>query len=419
MTTAANRNRFIPLRKSDLLTACLQANRLTTDQSSAFLDFARLLSATFHYEYHQRLERLMDCYAPFNPDADTREIQELGDGEKLSLQKKLVKELSDVLNAANFERITAQDLNEALTEESLFKIRLEVDFDDFEEVLFFRRGESIRKETLVRWLGLVKKPISFTHYDRVAVFIKFKGVDYFAGRNSESLYFTPGSTLIKLFKNVPKSDLEMLFPNSQVRMKTIDKVILGVPAAISGIIVVATKLGASLVLVAALIAFWLGLKKEEVMIDQQHLVALGVGLAALAGFLFRQYNKFKNRKIRFMKTLADNLYFKNLDNNAGVLFHLINEAEEEDFKEAVLAYFFLLTEQRKMTAPELDETIEKWLNSRFNLQSNFEIEDALAKLERLHLIQRHGALLSCKSLPEAKQQLDNMWDDLFQYPPHN
>ena len=36
-----------------------------------------------------------------------------------------------VLNAANFEKITAQDLKQALGEESLFQIRLEVDFEDF------------------------------------------------------------------------------------------------------------------------------------------------------------------------------------------------------------------------------------------------------------------------------------------------
>jgi hypothetical protein len=34
-------------------------------------------------------------------------------------------------------------------------------------------------------------------------------------------------SLIKLFHNVPKADLEMLFPNSRVRMKTIDKLIIG------------------------------------------------------------------------------------------------------------------------------------------------------------------------------------------------
>ena len=42
----------------------------------------------------------------------------------------------------------------------------------------------------------------------------------------------------------------MLFPNSEVRMKTIDKLIIGVPAAVSGVVVIVTKLGATLILLA-------------------------------------------------------------------------------------------------------------------------------------------------------------------------
>ena len=69
--------------------------------------------------------------------------------------------------------------------------------------------------------------------------------------------------MIKLFNNVPKADLEMLFPNSEVRMKTIDKLIIGIPAAVSGAILVVSKLGASLALVGALVAFWLGLRETS------------------------------------------------------------------------------------------------------------------------------------------------------------
>ena len=48
--------------------------------------------------------------------------------------------------------------------------------------------------------------------------------------------------------------------------------------------------------------------------------SLGAGVLALGAHLARQFGKFKNRKIAFMKALADSLYFTNLDNNAGVLY---------------------------------------------------------------------------------------------------
>jgi hypothetical protein len=39
----------------------------------------------------------------------------------------------------------------------------------------------------------------------------------------------------------------MLFPNAQVRMRPIDKLFIGVPSVVSGIIVIATKLIATLI----------------------------------------------------------------------------------------------------------------------------------------------------------------------------
>ena len=290
-----------------------------------------------------------------------------------------------------------------------------MDFDDFEDVIFFRRGESIKEETLVKLFGLSKKTFQFTNYERVAIYIKFKEKPYFDSQKRKNLYFEPGSTIIKLFHNVPKADLEMLFPNSKVRMKTIDKIIIGVPAAISGLIVLVTKLGASLLLVGSVISFWLGLKDQEVQIKQQHLIALGAGLGTLGGFLFRQINKYKNRKIKFMKALSDNLYFKNLDNNAGVFYHLIDAAEEEEFKEAVLAYYFLLAAKETLTKKELDDRIENWLAERWDCDIDFEIGDAIDKLQRLELIEVDADHLRCVPLNRAKQQLDTIWDNFFTY----
>jgi hypothetical protein len=337
------------------------------------------------------------------------------ESEKKNLQKQLVSELTAVLDAANFEKITAEDLQQALGEESLFQIRLEVDFDDFEDVIFFRRGESIKEETLVKFFGLSKKKFQFTNYERVAIYIKFKEKPYFDSQERKNLYFEPGATIIKLFHNVPKADLEMLFPNSKVRMKTIDKIIIGVPAAVSGMIVLVTKLGASLLLVGSVISFWLGLKDQEVQIKQQHLIALGAGLGTLGGFLFRQINKYKNRKIKFMKALSDNLYFKNLDNNAGVFYHLIDAAEEEEFKEAVLAYYFLLTAKETLTKKELDDRIENWLAEKWDCHIDFEIGDAVDKLQRLELIEVDADHFRCVPLSTAKQQLDTIWDNFFKY----
>jgi hypothetical protein len=94
---------------------------------------------------------------------------------------------------------------------------------------------------------------------------------------------------------------------------------------------------------------------------------------------------------------------------------LIDAAEEEEVKEALLAYFFLLKQNRPVQKGRLDDLIENWFETRWNCRINFEIEDALAKLERLELVTREGETLRCRPLAEAKRQLDHIWDNYFTY----
>lgn len=413
MQPAESTQRFIPYRKSDIVQMCCDDSKYTEQEISQFCELCDLLSSIYHFQFHKSLEMLKDCYAPLNPDTDTKTVYPKSTEDIRSQEDNLIQELRELLNAANFEIITKDDLNQALTEESLFKIRLNVDFDDFEKILFFRRGASIREETLVQWFGLRNKTVTFLNYDRVVIYVKFKDQAYFDQQEKKDLFFTPGSTLIKLFQNIPRSDLEMLFPNTEIRMKPIDKLMIGVPAAIGGIIMLATKLGATLILVGALLAFWIGIRDEPVVVDQTALLALAAGFGTLGAYLWKQFSNFKNRKIRFMKTLTDNLYFKNLDNNVGVFHRLIDAAEEEEFKESILAYYFLLQAEKPITIEALDNIIEHWFQENHQHALDFEIKDAIDKLEKLKLIEKREDKVSAISLGQARSRLEQQWDGYF------
>ena len=407
-------DRFIPFRKQDIITMCEQELNLG-DAALSFRQFCDLLSHSLHVEYHQTLESLKNDYAPFDPNADTKPLAPFSAEQKAQYQARFAENFAEVLNAANYEKVTEQDLQEALTEESLFKVRLEVEFDDFEQVVFYRRGESQLTETITSLFGLRKQMLNFTNYDRVAVYITFKDKAHFDNKNKSLLGFEPGSTIIKLFQNVPKADLEMLFPNSEVRMRPIDKAFIGVSAVVGGAVVLVTKLGASIVLLAGLLAFWFGWRADAVVMTQQHFLSFAIGLGVFGSFVFKEWSKFKNRKIKFMKALSDNLYFKNLDNNAGVFHTLIDAAEEEDFKEAILAYSFLLKCPAGLSASALDAQIEAWFQEQYQSELDFEISDALAKLERMHLVELTGEVYRALPLDKAKQVLDSHWDNIFNY----
>ncbi len=403
--------RFIPFRKSDIVEMCIQ-DKLLSGEEDQFRELHHMISSIFHFEFHKIIEALKDNYAAIDPDSDARQLPAFSAKVKpVNSDNNFVDLLGNLLEKANYERVTEEDLNQALNEASLFKIRLEVDFKDFDEVLLFSRGETTKQETVKSWFGLKSHTISFTNYERVVVYLRFKN-DYQQIKGFEE-GGVPGATLLKLFQNVPKADLEMLFPNTTVRMRLIDKLLIGVPALISGGIVVTTKLGASIILMGSLLGFWIGYSSQPVELNKAALMTLLAGIAALGGYLWKQFNSFKNRKLKFIQSLTKNLYFKNLDNNAGVFFRLANDAEEEECKEAILAYYFLLISKQPLTKSELDQQIEHWMSSKWQCSIDFEIEDALEKLLTLKLVEQYEDKLTAVSIRDGIELLDERWDDYF------
>jgi hypothetical protein len=197
--------------------------------------------------------------------------------------------------------------------------------------------------------------------------------------------------MLKLFQNVPDADVEMLFPNTRVGMRRIDKLMIGIPALISGGLTFSTKLGTTLVLLGSVFGFWLGLYSEPVELGRAEVLVLLAGIVALITYLWKQFSSFRKRKLKYTEALTRNLYFKLLDNNAGVLFRILDDAEESECKESLLAYSFLLQAAEPVTAIELDKRIETWLASEWECRLDFDIEDALEKLCQLNLAVTDGA----------------------------
>ncbi|HEX4607467.1 MAG TPA: hypothetical protein VH092_04605, partial [Urbifossiella sp.] len=101
--------------------------------------------------------------------------------------------------------------------------------------------------------------------------------------------------------------------------------------------------------------------------------------------------------------------------NAGVMYKLLDEAEEQETRETLLSYFYLwrYAGDRGWTAAELDDYVELDLERRLNMEVDFEIEDALAKLERAGIVEKTGDRYRAVPLEAAQDLLDRLWQ---QYP---
>ena len=64
----------------------------------------------------------------------------------------------------------------------------------------------------------------------------------------------------------------------------------------------------------------------------------------------------------------------------------------------------------------LDSRIEQWLTETFGYQIDFEIADALTKLQQMKLIHEEpDGLLTVPPTTEALTILDEQWDGIFNY----
>ena len=91
--------------------------------------------------------------------------------------------------------------------------------------------------------------------------------------------------------------------------------------------------------------------------------------------------------------------------------------EEQEVKEALLAYTFLLVEQDKgYDERRLDNRIEGWLLDTFGHDIDFEVDDALGKLEDMRLLRTaEDGTLSVLPTDEALAILDDHWDNIYDY----
>ena len=113
-----------------------------------------------------------------------------------------------------------------------------------------------------------------------------------------------------------------------------------------------------------------------------------------------------------MVVLAQNLYFHAMADNRGVMTLLADRAAEEDLKEEILLYSVLAKAPANIAElDQLDKAIEQYLARTFNIDVDFDVEDALKRLKQEGIVTElpDGTL---ETLPPhaAAVHIDKLWD---------
>lgn len=430
------REAFIPYTREELIDLCLADGKLSAEDAPKFRAFCELLAAYYNFYFHKHLETLKANYAPFDPDGGQRRASTEAIASEFK-EDRFVEALRYTLECANYRALDDMAIHEAIANSALVDLKTEVDFNDFDQVVFYYRGATPTTIELTRFY-VWKRKIETAVFNNVVLGIKFKEASYFHAqkRKIEKLNFTPGLMYLYMYKNIPKYDLELLFPNVQLHMNLIDRLLFILPALGAGISVL-YKVSSSLLLILALLLLltmgpayvqWVGVHEEEIQDFMPILFAFFSLSVALGGFAVKQYFGYQTRRMKYMKDVMDTLFFKNMANNTSVFHTVVDAAEEEECKEIILVYYHLLTQSSELTPAALDATIEGWLAQQEAAAVNFDIERTLQRMSEVRVCLHDGEEQEtalgqiderghCRvlALPDAKRLLDKIWDNAFQY----
>ncbi len=388
------REKALPIRPGDLTRLLLAQPGLSPEDHEGLGRLGPLLGAVFHSEFYERIRELKELYAPLDPDSDYVKIAGHSRAQTENSDEEFLPPFDSTMQRANYRQLDVKVIQDAVEAPNELGLTYQPNFAQFEHLKVFVRGYTkiprVFRSLKTRFR---KRTVWLDSYQRMVVLLKFKAdpkLDSFV--RSDVIY-------LRMFKDVPHVDMEMHLPEqgTRVRMRWIDKaqiaspMVMGFPTLVYKLLYAAAM--NPLLLIPILVA------------------PISAGINSFFGF--------QRAKHKHLSSMIRNLYYLTLANNSSVLTRIIDSAEEEEYKETMLAYFFLWRSSvtgEKLTGKELDGRIEAFLREVSGVELNFDISDALGKLFRLGLADRDEAgNLRVLPVDQALVQLDQRWDNAFLY----
>ncbi len=415
------REKFLPITREALLDRLTQPSVWGDGEAVKARRLFRYLDFWRRQSYSAKLLEMEQAYEPFSPDSDLLVTRKYAPEESLKLQKRVVAMTADLLQRANYTRVDTSDFKVLLnSKDNHYGLDLHVDEGAFEELLIFHRGSATRTGTRRdrKKLFLKKQEFEIPIYQRLFLLFKLKPEEKRISEvmAAERVDRKEATKIIKklrgmlppevksdfiymkLFKNLPRTDIEMCFPNTKIKFRLFDKLKLGATAGggLAGAVGTAGKLFVA-----------------------TNPVALAGAVLGLGGIAARQVTGFLNQKNRYMVTMAQNLYFHAMADNRGVITLLADRAAEEDAKEEMLLYTVLARERVNIAdLADVDRAIEHYLQNVFEVQANFDVHDALERLMADGIVSQGADGMLKVLTPEAGiAHVDHLWDGYLDHLP--
>ncbi|KAG2720779.1 hypothetical protein I3760_02G050800 [Carya illinoinensis] len=273
------------------------------------------------------------------------------------------------------------------------------------------RGRLLRK--LLSWIGVIpatpevpyesdsdsnasepyKRPIFLSRISLSDIWRPAKRK--YCGNNFWKMFQTSISILFS------QSILQVVFPHKKLSFRIIDTVRLDA----------ATVVG--------LLAFFINYKFEDVLSSPSAILLDAVAISALIIYVTRVALGYKQTWDRYQLLVNKTLYEKTLASGFGSVHFLLDASEQQQYKEAILAYAILLRAEKGQVpcCRSIGDKCERFMYDAFKVKVEMPIDEAIDTLMRLGLVTETSIdgsnRLQAVPCPKAYEGLKERWNGLL------
>ncbi|KAF2322971.1 hypothetical protein GH714_032558 [Hevea brasiliensis] len=182
-------------------------------------------------------------------------------------------------------------------------------------------------------------------------------------RRTSSKKETERNIYVKQFKNIPMADMEIVLPEKNNPGLTPMDWVKFIVSAVIGLVTVIGSLSSPKADIRVIFAI----------------------LSSVVGYCVKTYFTFQSNLVSYQSLITQSVYDKQLDSGRGTLLHLCDNVIQQEVKEVIVS-FFVLMEQGQATRQELDQRCEDLIKHEFGEICNFDVDDAVQKLEKLGIV---------------------------------
>ncbi|XP_009761548.1 uncharacterized protein LOC107796264 isoform X1 [Nicotiana tabacum] len=463
------RESVIPVLKPRLIMALADLIEHSSDRAE-FLKLCKRVEYTIHAWYLLQFEDLMQLYSLFDPvnGAKKLEQQKLSPEEIDVLEQNFLTYLFQIMNKSNFKIASDEEIDVARSGQYLLNLPITVDESKLDKKLLekyfaehpredlpeftdkyviFRRGIGIDRTTDYffmekvdmiigrTWAWILRKTridrlfsrrsssrrkkdpkkddeinseaedhdlyveririqnmelslrsllskitIQEPTFDRIIVVYRRAGT---SSQSDRGIY-------VKHFRHIPMADLEIVLPEKKNPSLTPMDWVKFLVSAIVGLVAVVGSLE---------------LPKADIWV-------IFAVLSTVIGYCAKTYFTFQQNMATYQNLITQSMYDKQLDSGRGTLLHLCDDVIQQEVKEVIIS-FFILMEQGKATLQDLDLRCEELLKEEFGVSCNFDVDDAVQKLDKLGIVVRDTiGRYYCVGLKRANEIIGTTTEEL-------